>query len=150
MSRIAISTAGDDLEAAVDPRFGRATRFLIVDVGTGEFEVLDNSASGALSHGAGIQTAQVVANAGVEAVLSGFVGPKAFDALDAVGIKVCQGVTGAAKDAVQDYAAGKLKSSSAPQGSPHGGGMGGGGGRAMGGGGRGMGAGRGGGRGGGR
>ncbi len=147
MARIAISTAGDNLEAAVDPRFGRAERFLIVDVETGEFEVLDNSASGALAHGAGIQTAQVVANAGVEAVVSGFVGPKAFDALAAAGIKICQGAAGTVRQAVQDYAAGKLKPSSDPQGSPHGGGMGGG--RGMGGGGgRGMGGGRGGGRGG--
>ncbi|MBU1742953.1 MAG: NifB/NifX family molybdenum-iron cluster-binding protein, partial [Proteobacteria bacterium] len=125
MGRIAISTSGDNLEAAVDPRFGRAERFLIVDVGTNEFEVLDNSASGALSHGAGIQTAQVVANAGVEAVLSGFVGPKAVDALDAAGIKICQGATGTVREAVKDYVDGKLNSSSAPQGTPHGGGMGG-------------------------
>ncbi|MBU0513929.1 MAG: NifB/NifX family molybdenum-iron cluster-binding protein, partial [Proteobacteria bacterium] len=121
MGRIAISTSGDNLEAAVDPRFGRAERFLIVDVGTNEFEVLDNSASGALSHGAGIQTAQVVANAGVEAVLSGFVGPKAVDALDAAGIKICQGATGTVREAVKDYVDGKLNSSSAPQGTPRGG-----------------------------
>ena len=124
-----------------------------MDTDSMEFEVLDNpnvSAAG----GAGIQTGQMIANAGVEAVITGNIGPNAFKVLDAAGIKVYTGATGTVKEAVEDYKAGKLSSSSSPNveeyfgtggrggGGGTGGGMGGGGGR---GGGGGMGRGRGGG-----
>ena len=43
--KVVITAQGNTPDSEVDPRFGRAERFLIVDVETGEFEVLDNSAS---------------------------------------------------------------------------------------------------------
>ena len=59
--KIAISSTGPDLDAEVDPRFGRCECFVIVDSETKEFEVLDNQA-GMKSGGAGIQAAQMVVN----------------------------------------------------------------------------------------
>lgn len=125
-----------------------------MDTDSMEFEVLDNpnvSAAG----GAGIQTGQMIANAGVKAVITGNIGPNAFKVLDAAGIKVCTGATGTVKEAVEDYKAGKLSSSSSPNveeyfgtgGRGGGGGMGGGMGGGRGGGGMGRGRGGGGGRG---
>ena len=90
MAKIAISSEGPGLEDALDPRFGRAAGFIVVDPQTLEFDYLDNGSSQTMAQGAGIQAAENVANSGAEIVLTGYVGPKAFKALQAVGIKVGQ------------------------------------------------------------
>ncbi|MEI3479310.1 MAG: NifB/NifX family molybdenum-iron cluster-binding protein [Bilophila sp.] len=90
--KIAVSSEGPGLDDIVDPRFGRAGGFVIIDPETMETsDYLDNGASQVMAQGAGIETAERVAGAGVDAVLSGYVGPKAFEALKAAGIKVCPG-----------------------------------------------------------
>ncbi len=89
MSRIAISVpcGSRDLEASMDHRFGRAGAFLVVARETGQMiETIDN-ASVDVSHGAGPGAAQMLKSAGVGAVISGRFGPKAFDALRALGIE---------------------------------------------------------------
>jgi predicted Fe-Mo cluster-binding NifX family protein len=94
MNRIAITSAGPGLENQVDPRFGRAAGFVIVDLDTMETNYLDNGASQIMSQGAGIKAAELVARAGVSCLLTGYVGPKAFQALCAAGIKVGQNLDG--------------------------------------------------------
>jgi predicted Fe-Mo cluster-binding NifX family protein len=89
MNRIAISVTheGEGLGALMDARFGRAEAFLVVDRETGEVvENIDNASVGA-SHGAGTAAANAMRSGGVEAVISGRFGPKAFDALRALGIE---------------------------------------------------------------
>ena len=90
MEKIAISSEGPSLDAAMDSRFGRAAGFVVVDPETLEFEFLDNGVSQSMSQGAGIQAAENVVNSGAKTVLTGSVGPKAFMALEAAGIKVGQ------------------------------------------------------------
>lgn len=90
MVRIAISSEGPSLDDALDPRFGRAAGFIIVDPLTLEFEYLDNGPSQAMGQGAGIQAAELVGGSGVNAVLTGYVGPKAFRVLQSARIKVRQ------------------------------------------------------------
>jgi predicted DNA-binding protein (UPF0251 family)/predicted Fe-Mo cluster-binding NifX family protein len=90
MSKIAVSCEGPTLDDAVDPRFGRAAGFMVVDTDTMEFEYLDNGASQARAQGAGIQAAETVAQSGAGAVLTGYVGPKAFQALAAAGVRIAQ------------------------------------------------------------
>lgn len=87
--KIAVSSEGPGLESMVDPRFGRAAGFVLVDSETMDNTYLDNGASQVLAQGAGIETAQRVAEAGAEVVLSGYVGPKAFEALKAADIQIC-------------------------------------------------------------
>lgn len=89
MSRIAISIVRTDegLSALMDDRFGRAETFLVVDGDTGEvLEIIDNACVNA-SRGAGTAAANMLRSAGVDAVISGRFGPKAFDALRALGIE---------------------------------------------------------------
>jgi predicted Fe-Mo cluster-binding NifX family protein len=89
MARIAISVTreAEGMEAPMDGRFGRAEAFLVVDRDTGELvEKIDNVSAGA-SHGAGTAAANTMKSEGVDAVISGRFGPKAFDALQALGIE---------------------------------------------------------------
>ncbi|AOY59880.1 MULTISPECIES: NifB/NifX family molybdenum-iron cluster-binding protein [Desulfococcus] len=151
--KIAISSTGPDLDAQVEPRFGRCPYFIIVDPASGEFEALENQAAGNAS-GAGVQAAQMVADAGAEAVVTGSLGPKAANVLQAAGVKAYTGKSGTVRQVMGTYQSGEGGAASTPSsgatGTPSGVGMGGGG-RGMGGGGRGMGGGgRGMGRGGGR
>jgi predicted Fe-Mo cluster-binding NifX family protein len=91
--KIAISAAGPTLDAEVDPRFGRCQYFIIADTETTDFEVINN-ASAMSSGGAGISAAQMIADKGVEAVLTGNCGPNAYQVLSPAGIKVITGVSG--------------------------------------------------------
>ena len=135
---VAISATAGSLDAQIDPRFGRCQYFVIVDTETMNFEALPNTAAGAMG-GAGIQAAQTVANKGVQAVLTGSVGPNAFQALSAAGINIITGVFGTVREAVEKFKSGQLQKITAPT-APMGFGMGGGYGMGMGrGGGRGMG-----------
>jgi predicted Fe-Mo cluster-binding NifX family protein len=84
--KIAIASQGTKLSDAVDPRFGRARYFIIYDTGNDSWEAIDNSQNSDVAHGAGIQTAQRVVDAGVEMTVSGNFGPKAADVLKAAGI----------------------------------------------------------------
>ncbi|MDP3428185.1 MAG: NifB/NifX family molybdenum-iron cluster-binding protein, partial [Humidesulfovibrio sp.] len=89
---IAVTSEGPKLTDMVDPRFGRAAGFVVVDLATMAVSYVDNGSSQVLAQGAGIQAAENVAKAGAGVVLSGFVGPKAFQALSAGGIQVIQNV----------------------------------------------------------
>lgn len=105
--RIAVTTQGNDLNAEVDTRFGRAPNFLVVDTETQRFEVVKNDQSLDLPQGAGIQSAQNVLPHKPDVVLTGNCGPKAFRVLQAAGIKVVVGVKGTIGDAIKDFEEGK-------------------------------------------
>jgi predicted Fe-Mo cluster-binding NifX family protein len=111
--KICITSQGETLESQVDPRFGRCACFIIVDPDTLDFEAVSNEAAG-MSGGAGIQSAQLVSEKGVEAVVTGNCGPNAFRTLNAAGIKVYTGASGMVKDAVERYKRGELDSSGGP------------------------------------
>ncbi|MBN2229809.1 MAG: NifB/NifX family molybdenum-iron cluster-binding protein [Candidatus Thorarchaeota archaeon] len=107
MGKICVTSSGPTLESAVDPRFGRCSYFIIADSETYAFEAISNEAAMA-SGGAGIQAAQIVASKGVEAVLTGSVGPNAFPALEDSSIKILVGISGTVKSAIESYASGSL------------------------------------------
>ena len=109
--KIAISATGPSLDADVDPRFGRCQYFIIVDNETMEFEAVGNNNVMA-SGGAGIATAQMVANKGVQAVLTGNCGPNAYQTLAAAGIDVITGVAGRIRDAIEGYKEGRFQATS--------------------------------------
>lgn len=118
--RIAVTAQGADLDSAMDPRFGRCRNFVIVDSDSDEFEAFSNESVMA-SGGAGTQSAQFLANNGVDAVVTGNVGPNAARALEAAGIKVYAAASGTVRDALEAYKAGKLSPvSGATVGSHHG------------------------------
>jgi len=107
--RIAVSAGGPGLDAPVDPRFGRCPFFVLVDSETMEAETIDN-ANAASAGGAGIRTAQAIADRGVQTVITGNCGPNAYQTLSAAGIEVATGFSGSVKEAVEAYTRGGLRS----------------------------------------
>jgi predicted Fe-Mo cluster-binding NifX family protein len=106
--KICVSASASNLDAQVDPRFGRCPYFVIVDSETMKFEAIPNTAVGAMG-GAGVQAAQTVASKGAKVVVTGNVGPNAFQALSTAGIKIVIGAFGTVREAVEAYMKGKLK-----------------------------------------
>jgi predicted Fe-Mo cluster-binding NifX family protein len=102
LMKIAITATGADLQAQVDPRFGRAQYFVIVDPETMEFEAIENTSVSA-AHGAGIQAGQLMSSRDVSAVITGSVGPNAFQTLTTAGIKIFQSSGGTVEQAVEAY-----------------------------------------------
>jgi predicted Fe-Mo cluster-binding NifX family protein len=107
--KVAISCSGDSMDAPVDPRFGRAAKFIVLDTDTGAFEVHDNAQNLNAAQGAGIQSAEAVSRLGAEAVITGHCGPKAFRTLQAAGVKVVIGAKGTVAEAVEAFKKGELK-----------------------------------------
>jgi predicted Fe-Mo cluster-binding NifX family protein len=111
--KICISSTGNDLNAKIDSRFGRCQNFLFVDMDTLETEAVPNPAATA-GGGAGTKAAQLVADKSVEAVLTGNVGPNAYTALEAAGIKIYAGVHGICQDAFDAFKQGYFVPVSGP------------------------------------
>lgn len=115
MNIIAVSSEGPSLDDRVDPRFGRAAGFVVVDLTTMEHQYLDNGQSQVMAQGAGIQAAEVIVRAGATCLLTGFVGPKAFQALTAAKIKVGQNLDGlTVGQAVERFKNGQVEMAQAP------------------------------------
>ncbi|MBN1837012.1 MAG: NifB/NifX family molybdenum-iron cluster-binding protein [Spirochaetales bacterium] len=115
---IAVSSIGTDLNAPVDPRFGRCRYFVFFDNDTQKVEAEVNAA-GQAGGGAGVQAAQQVANKGAEVILTGNVGPNAHQALSAAEIGIYTAVSGSVKDAIDSYLSGKLTAAGGATVPPH-------------------------------
>jgi len=106
--KIVFTTSGDSLGAPLDSRFGRAPKFLIYDLQSDTFEVLDNQQNLNAAQGAGIQSAETVARSGAKALVTGHCGPKAFRVLSAAGIKIFTSDAPTVAEALEQYRAGVL------------------------------------------
>jgi len=111
--KIAVTSTGPSLDAPVDQRFGRAQYILVVDPESMAVEPIENPSVQA-SGGAGVQTAQMVAATGAQAVLTGNVGPNAYHALSAAGMKVHVGAAGTVRQAVEAYLRNELQETTEP------------------------------------
>ena len=106
--KLAVTSQGNNLKAPLDPRFGRAKYFIVVDTETGAFSAADNTVNLNAAQGAGIQAGKRVAELGVEGLITGHVGPKAFSTLQAGGVKIYTGASGTVADAIEQFKSGKL------------------------------------------
>jgi len=107
--KIVVTAMGCNPESQVDPRFGRAAKFVLVDTETREVSAVDNDQGVNVPQGAGVQAADTVSRIGAELVITGHCGPKAFRALEAAGIQVVVGAEGTVTEAIDRYAAGELQ-----------------------------------------
>ena len=106
--KIAFTTSGSDLGAPLDSRFGRAPKYIIYDLESGAFEVVDNEKNLNAAQGAGIQAAEAVVRLGANCVVTGHCGPKAFRVLSAAGVKVYNTDALTVAEALDRFRAGKL------------------------------------------
>lgn len=118
IAKVAVSSIGQELSSQVEPRFGRSPYFILIDPDTKEFEAIENPNVNAMG-GAGIQTAQLVANNGIEVVLTGSCGPNAYQTLQAAGVKVITGVSGTVNEVIERYKSGHYKPTSGPNVASH-------------------------------
>ncbi|MDJ0804180.1 MAG: NifB/NifX family molybdenum-iron cluster-binding protein [Desulfobacterales bacterium] len=115
MKKVAVTAESPELDARIDPRFGRAAGFLIIDPDTMAFNYVDNGRSQVMAQGAGIQAAEIVAASGAGVLLTGFVGPKAFRALNAAGIAVGPNMDDlTVREAIQRFRSGAVEIADAP------------------------------------
>lgn len=97
--KVAISAYDQDLDAEINPRFGRCDFLLIVDTDTMAYESFANESMN-LGGGAGIQTASFVISKGIQAVLTGSCGPNAMEVFNSAGVDVYPGQAGTVGQAV--------------------------------------------------
>ena len=107
--KIAITAQGKELSSEIDLRFGRAKWLILIDTESGDFQAHDNAVNLNAAQGAGIQTGQNIANLGVEAVITGNVGPNAFKTLNAANIKIFLAKKQTVQEAIDLFKAGELK-----------------------------------------
>lgn len=84
--KIAVSAVGQNKESLLDRRFGRCDYFLIYDTETGEFKSIGNNGVSS-GGGAGIAAASQVIEENVSAIITGNLGPNAFELVEKAGIK---------------------------------------------------------------
>jgi predicted Fe-Mo cluster-binding NifX family protein len=108
--KIAISSTGKKLTDNVSEVFGRCPYFIIAEIANREiknFETIKNESKNQMT-GAGISTAQLMAEKNVEAVITKNIGPRAFDVLKQFNITVYYG-SGTVKEVLEDLINNKLE-----------------------------------------
>jgi predicted Fe-Mo cluster-binding NifX family protein len=93
------------MDSDIDPRFGRAPYFLILDPSAQQIEVVRNPYLED-AQGSGIRAAQMLVDKGVRIILTGQVGPKADQVLSAAGVQIISGASGTIREAIQNFARG--------------------------------------------
>lgn len=84
--KIAISATGRNMDSILDMRFGRCEYFQIHDSESGEFVVVENKGL-TCSGGAGIASAQQLIDENVNVIVTGNLGPNAFEIIEKAEIK---------------------------------------------------------------
>lgn len=108
--KIIISSTGKTLESEIDPKFGRCTYFLSIEIEDKkikDFKAIENTAKAQMG-GAGITAAEIVANQKPDAVITTNLGPRAFSVFKQFGIKIYN-AEGKIKDAIEKFIQGKIK-----------------------------------------
>lgn len=106
--KVAISAEDPALESAMGSRFGISPYYVIVDLGTGEWEAVRNPGSSG-KRGAGVEAIILVISKDVKVVLTGYCSPTARKHLETNGIAVSTGLSGTVEDALERYKKGEIR-----------------------------------------
>jgi predicted Fe-Mo cluster-binding NifX family protein len=107
--KLAVTSRGSDLEAELDPRFGRARFFILIDTDSDVFAAHDNTRNFDMVGRAGVGAAQDIVGLGVDALITEKVGPRTFATLQAGNIDIYVGASGHVRDAVAQFRRGELE-----------------------------------------
>ena len=99
--RIGVIAEGDSLESYVADDFGHAPFFLIVDMDTLDYQVVINEYADLM--GAGMKVADAIVGLGVDAVITGGIGPHGLDILNKAGIHVAYDEEGTVEECIKDF-----------------------------------------------
>jgi len=115
--KLCVTSTGRDLDSKVDFHFGRAPYFLIVNTGTMAFDVVENTAQ-ITGKGAGVSAAQMILDKGAAAILTGTIGPHAFDALKFAHVDIYEGlsVSDTVREAAEKFKKGQYREMTEPKG----------------------------------
>lgn len=108
--KIAISSTDKNIESNVSDIFGRCPYFIIAEIKNGKIEKTESIKNENVDQtgGAGISTAQLMAEKNVNVIITGNVGPRALDVLNQFNIEIYSG-EGVIKDVLQNFIDGKLE-----------------------------------------
>ncbi|MGK5083012.1 PDZ domain-containing protein [Bdellovibrionota bacterium FG-1] len=107
MRYVAVAAMGNVASSPVSPIFSKSPFFIIVDLKKGMINPIANPRTEAT----GITAAKWLMNNHIDAVITGRIGPRAFDVLTGAKIPVYAGAFGPTADLVQAFREGKLKPS---------------------------------------
>ena len=108
--KVAVSSMGKNLESQVSTVFGRCPYFVIAEIEKEKIvkvEAIENISAKQVG-GAGISTAQAIAEKDAKAVITGNIGPRASDVLRQFNIEVYNG-SGLVKEVLQKFIDNKLE-----------------------------------------
>jgi predicted Fe-Mo cluster-binding NifX family protein len=110
---ICITAVSNNIDGAIDGRFGRCKYFIFIDPVTMKYEAVLNPATNE-SGGAGIKAATMALKFGPSAVITGLIGDNALKVLQASNTRVFSCEKMSVRDAVNLYSSGNLKGVDAP------------------------------------
>jgi predicted Fe-Mo cluster-binding NifX family protein len=116
---VVVTATGNQPSDRTDDRFGRAPWLVAYDTERVTFSAYDNAAQVDAVQGAGVRTAQRVAELGADVTLTSHCGPKAFAILEAAGIRVLRHNGGTILEAIQAWQEGRLQPLTGPDRSGH-------------------------------
>lgn len=106
--KIAVSAAGKTIEDLLDMRFGRCEYFQIHDTESGDIKVLENTGQKA-SGGAGIAASNQLVDENIDVIITGNLGPNAFEIIEKSGVKSYKCSSIAVGEAIEKYKSGELE-----------------------------------------
>jgi predicted Fe-Mo cluster-binding NifX family protein len=108
--KIAVSASGKDLKDNVDEKFGRCPYFIVAEIEDKEIKGFEAVANTSIEQktGAGTTAAQLVADMKTDVIITGNMGPRAFEVFSQLDIEV-YGAIGPIEDAIKDFIEGRLK-----------------------------------------
>jgi len=114
--KLALTATGEGLESDLSPVFGRCPYFVVVELADGDVTSTQTVQNQAINQGggAGISAAQTIGNQGVDAIITGNVGPRAFGVLNQLGIAVYAGRQSSLSENIEAFEQDKLDKIESP------------------------------------
>ncbi len=107
--KVAVSARGSTPDSDIDERMGRAYWMMIYETRDNSWQAINNESGRSAINGAGQKTASQLIELGVEVVLTGEIGPRAFRLLNGAGIAIWLGAAGTVMDTLVAWHDGNLR-----------------------------------------